>query len=84
MIPLTLKREEGKVLIKKGRKKFCSISYNKNTDYKFMIWFDGYALSGYETEEAAIKRAFQIYDEQIEMAKSLIELSKNNQSFFIN
>jgi len=41
MIPLTLKREEGKVLIKKGRKKFCSISYNKNTDYKFMIWFDG-------------------------------------------
>jgi len=43
-----------------------------------------YALSGYETEEAAIKRAFEIYDEQIQMAESLIELSKNNQSFFIN
>jgi hypothetical protein len=55
---LTIIEKENETVIKRGRKTFATISYNKNPDYKWVIYFKtNIALSGYETKEKAIERA---------------------------
>jgi len=55
---LTITKQPDKTILKRGKKVYAEITYNENPDYKFVLWFKGgMALSGFETEQAAIDRA---------------------------
>lgn len=47
-------------IIKKGRKKFAEITYNKNPDYQFCVWHNRLCFSGYDSEEKAMEKVFQL------------------------
>ena len=64
MTTLKVITEDNKTTLKNGRKVYATISYNKNPDYKFVLYLkSGIALSGYETEQQAIDRANKMHND---------------------
>lgn len=63
MAALTIIKKDNTTILKSGRKTYGTISFNKNPDYKFVLYLkNSFALSGFESEEAAIKRANELKD----------------------
>ena len=64
MNSLTVLRKSDKTILKDGRKIYATITYNTNTDYKFILWLrGGVALSGFESDTDAIKRAIRMHSD---------------------
>lgn len=64
MANLTAIKQENKTILKDGRKIYASVSYNKNPDYKWVLYLkNSIALSGYDSEQKAIDRANKIHDD---------------------
>ena len=61
--PLKIIKTEHATIIKKGRKKFAEITYNKNPDYKFCVWHNRVCFSGYETEGKALEKVFRLNED---------------------
>jgi hypothetical protein len=60
------------VILKDGRKKYAQISFNKNPEYNWIIYFrGGLALSGYKTKELAIERANRMFNDFHNMINSI-------------
>lgn len=54
-------QKEDKTILKEGRRTYATVSFNPNPDYKWMLWMKGgWALSGFSSKEAAIKRANEL------------------------
>ena len=60
---LKITKTETATIIKRGRKKFAEITYNKNPDYKFCVWHNRVCFSGYETEERALEKVFRLNED---------------------
>lgn len=72
---LTVIKQENQTILKNGRKIYATVSYNKNPDYKWVLWLkNGIALSGYSTEEKAIERANKMLFDWEEMKKEIIKI----------
>jgi hypothetical protein len=64
MTNLTVIKQNDKTILKNGRKVYATVSYNKNPDYKWILWLkNGIALSGYDTEQNAINRANEMHND---------------------
>ena len=61
--PLKIIKTEHATIIKRGRKKFAEITYNKNPDYKFCVWHNRVCFSGYETEGKALEKVFRLNED---------------------
>lgn len=64
MTNLTVIKQENKTILKDGRKIYATISYNKNLDYKWVLYLkNSIALSGYDNEQKAIDRANEMHND---------------------
>lgn len=64
MTNLTVIKQENKTILKDGRKIYATISYNKNLDYKWVLYLkNSIALSGYDSEQKAIDRANEMHND---------------------
>lgn len=59
MVPVfNILKKEGETILKTGRKIYATVSKNPNPEYNWTVYFrTGISLSGYKTEDDAIKRA---------------------------
>jgi hypothetical protein len=75
MAQLKVIKTDEQTILKNGRKIYATVSYNKNPDYKWILWLKtGIALSGYNTEEEAIERAEKMLSDWQETIKNVINL----------
>jgi len=75
MAQLKVIKTDEQTILKNGRKIYATVSYNKNPDYKWILWLKtGIALSGYNTEEEAIERAEKMLSYWQETIKNVINL----------
>ena len=75
MAVLKIIKQEDQTILKNGRKVYATVSYNKNPDYKWILWLKtGIALSGYNTEEEAIERANKMLKDWNQQLKEVINL----------
>ena len=50
-------QSDEQIILKCGRRKYATISQNKNPEYNWCLWINSICLSGYNTPEEALKRA---------------------------
>jgi len=68
-------KQEDQTILKSGRKIYATVSYNKNPDYKWVLWLKtGIALSGYSNEEEAIERANKMRNDWEETKRNIRKL----------
>jgi len=73
MAQLTVIKTDEQTVLKNGRKVYATVSYNKNPDFKWILWLKtGIALSGYNTEAEAIERAEKMLSDWQETIKNAI------------
>ncbi|MDQ5930343.1 MAG: hypothetical protein QG594_2131 [Bacteroidota bacterium] len=75
MAQLTVIKTDEQTVLKNGRKVYATVSYNKNPDFKWILWLKtGIALSGYNTETEAIERANKMLSDWNEVINNAINL----------
>ena len=80
MNQLNFIKTDKSTIVKNGRKKFAEVTYNKNPDYNYCIWFNRMCLSGYATEEIAMQRVNSLYQEQLDFINHLREQITNQKT----
>ncbi len=76
MAQLTVIKTDEQTVLKNGRKVYATVSYNKNPDFKWILWLKtGIALSGYNSEAEAIERANKMLNEWEEAKRNAITLN---------
>lgn len=69
---LTIIKKDAEIILKNGKHKYATITFNPNPDYKWVLWMKGgFALSGYESEQKAIDRANELNNGWNDTVKSL-------------
>lgn len=72
---LTIIKKDAETILKNGKRKYATITFNSNPDYKWVLWMKGgFALSGYESEQKAIDRANELNNGWNDTVKSLNQL----------
>jgi len=76
MAQLKVIKTDEQTILKNGRKVYATVSYNKNPDFKWVLWLKtGIALSGYNSEAEAIERANKMLNEWEEAKRNAITLN---------
>jgi|14BtaG_2_1085337.scaffolds.fasta_scaffold34725_2 hypothetical protein len=72
MKPIKITEKDNTVILRYGRKKWATISKNKNPEYNWCIYLKGFALSGYATKQEAIDKAINKYESYISTINKII------------